>query len=41
MANTEPVLRLVVESESSEDLGRRVEELRTLIYQAGGTDHNQ
>jgi phosphomannomutase len=41
MANTEPVLRLVVESENLEDLHRRVEELKKLIYREGGTDHNQ
>jgi len=39
MANTEPVLRLVVEAKTPEDLTRRVGELKALIYQSGGTDH--
>ncbi len=39
MANTEPVMRLVVEGESREILDKHVEELKKLIYRLGGSDH--
>jgi len=40
MANTEPVLRLVVEAGTKADLKSRVGELKALIYQSGCTDHS-
>ena len=39
MANTEPILRLVVEGKNDIILKKRVEELKYFIYQAGGLDH--
>ena len=39
MANTEPVLRLVVEGRDEYILEQRVSELKKLIYQSGGSDH--
>lgn len=39
MANTEPVLRLVVEADSPELLKNKVEELKSFIYKKGGKDH--
>lgn len=38
MANTEPILRLVVEAENPDSLGIRVNELRGFITKAGGLD---
>jgi len=39
MANTEPVMRLVVEGRIREILDKHVEELKKLIYRLGGSDH--
>jgi phosphomannomutase len=39
MANTEPVLRLVVEGRNKEILEEKVLELKNFIYQSGGSDH--
>jgi phosphomannomutase len=39
MANTEPILRLVVEGKNDIILEQKAEELRSFIYQAGGLDH--
>lgn len=40
MANTEPVLRLVVEGKTQNLLGDKVCEMKNLIYALGGSDHN-
>ncbi len=39
MANTEPVLRLVVEGKDLLTLEHKVEELKSFIYLSGGSDH--
>lgn len=39
MANTEPILRLVVEGKNDFILKQKVEELKDFIYQSGGSEH--